>query len=171
MQIVLCGMMGCGKTTVGKCLAERLGWDFVDTDEWIVERHGEISPIFASYGEEYFRSIEAEAVRALTGRENLVVAVGGGAVLNEENVCLLKSQGEIVYLQASKETLVKRLVGDETRPLLQGEALTESVEKLLRERQAIYERVSDSQINVDEKTPALIVGEIIEKMNLCGAGA
>ena len=171
MKIVLCGMMGCGKTTVGKCLAERLGWDFVDTDEWIVERHGEISAIFASYGEGYFRLIESEAVRALAGRENLVVAVGGGAVLNEENVRLLKSQGEIVYLQASKETLVKRLVGDEARPLLKGEMLAERVEKLLYDRQNVYESVSDLRINVNEKTPALIVGEIVEKMNLCGAGA
>ena len=166
MKIVLCGMMGCGKTTVARDLSDKLGWEWVDTDEWIVARHGQISGIFAQKGEVYFRDLETEAVRALPCGVNTVVSVGGGLVLKEENVRLLKEQGKIVYLQASKETLQRRLEGDTTRPLLAGEALSARLDELLAARSAIYQEVADVVAFVDDKTPAEIADEIVEKLGL-----
>lgn len=166
MNIVLCGMMGCGKTTVARALSERLGWQRVDTDEWIVGRYGDISAIFSKHGESYFRDLETEAVRALPCGEDIIVSVGGGLVLKEENVRLLKAQGKIVYLQARKETLQQRLEGDTTRPLLAGEALSARLDGLLSERSATYEKVADVILCVDEKTPAKIADEIAKKFGL-----
>ena len=166
MRIVLCGMMGCGKTTVARALSDRLGWEWVDTDEWIVHRHGNINDIFAQKGEAYFRDLETEAVRALPFGVNTVVSVGGGLVLKEENVRLIKEQGKIVYLQASKETLQRRLEGDATRPLLAGEALSARLDELLAARSAVYEGAADIVVCVDRKTPAKIADEIVEKLGL-----
>ena len=86
MKIVLCGMMGCGKTTVGKAVAEQLSWAFFDTDEWIVSRFGEIKNIFRQEGEEYFRALETEAIRVSLMNDDVVVALGGGALLKTEKV-------------------------------------------------------------------------------------
>lgn len=169
MKIVLCGMMGCGKTTVSKALAARLQTQAIDTDAWIVQRHGDISAIFETYGEEYFRTLETQAVQAIP-EEVGVVAVGGGLVMKEENVRLLKEQGKLVYLQASKQTLFARLQGDTSRPLLQGEALSARLDSLLSSREGVYASVADFAVSVDGKTPELIADEIIQKLHLAGAG-
>ena len=166
MRIVLCGMMGCGKTTVARALSDRLGWEWVDTDEWIVRHHGQISEIFAQKGEAHFRDLETEAVRALPCGVPAVVSVGGGLVLKAENVRLLKAQGKIVYLQAEKETLQRRLEGDTTRPLLAGEALSARLDELLSARSAVYEGAADIVVCVDRKTPAEIADEIVGKLGL-----
>lgn len=159
-------MMGCGKTTVARALSKRLGWQIVDTDEWIVQRYGKISDIFERQGEAYFRGLETEAVRALSCLGNTVVSVGGGLVLKRENVRLLKEQGKLVYLQATKATLLARLQGDTTRPLLAGDTLSARLEELLSARSPIYEGVADVTLSVDEKTPAEIADEVIEKLGL-----
>ena len=96
MNIVLCGMMGAGKTAVGSRLGEMLGCRWVDTDALIVEKHGEIATIFERLGEEYFRGLETETVKTLVQEDGLVVSVGGGLVLKEENLSLLKGNGVIV---------------------------------------------------------------------------
>ena len=167
MNIVLCGMMGCGKTTVGGALAARLGWDFVDTDRIIEEKHGKIADIFAQKGEAYFRALETEEAALLAdGSADRVVSVGGGMALKAENVRLLKQGGRIVYLQASKETLLGRLLGDTSRPLLAGQDLSARLDELLAARSSVYERASDLTVCVDEKTPASIADEIIEKLGL-----
>ena len=93
MNIVLCGMMGAGKTAVGSRLGEMLGCRWVDTDALIVEKHGEIATIFERFGEEYFRGLETETVKTLVQEDGLVVSVGGGLVLKEENLSLLKENG------------------------------------------------------------------------------
>lgn len=159
-------MMGCGKTTVARALSNLLGWEWVDTDEWIVRHYGQISEIFAQKGEAYFRDLETEAVRALPCGVRAVVSVGGGLVLKAENVRLLKEQGKIVYLQAEKQTLQQRLEGDSTRPLLAGEALSARLDELLSVRSAIYEGAADVVVCVDRKTPAEIADEIVEKLGL-----
>ncbi len=160
-------MMGCGKTTVGAALAARLGWDFVDTDRMIEEKHGKISDIFAQKGEGYFRALETEtaAFLAKNGADR-VVSVGGGMVLNSENVSLLKQGGKIIYLQASKETLLGRLLGDTSRPLLAGKDLSARLDELLAARSSAYEKASDFTVWVDEKTPACIADEIIKELGL-----
>ena len=144
----------------------RLGWEWVDTDEWIVRRYGDISEIFAQKGEAYFRDLETTAVQSLPTGVDTVVSVGGGLVLRPQNVRLLQEQSKIVYLQAKKETLFARLQGDGTRPLLAGEALSARLDELLAARSATYAGAADVVVCVDEKTPAEIADEIVEKLGL-----
>ena len=166
MNIVLFGMMAAGKTTVGESLALAMRRPFVDTDRLIVERHGEIAEIFQRHGEGYFRALEGEIVKELVRSDRQVISVGGGLVLSEESVSLLKANGKMVYLRGNVETLVGRLTGDETRPLLQadGISLTEQVEKILSARVPIYERVADFTVDIDGKTPENIAVEIMAKL-------
>lgn len=163
MNLILCGMMGAGKTTVGIKIAETVGLRWYDIDDVIVENHGKISDIFKRYGEEYFRKLETETVAKLSQKDGLVISVGGGLVLKEENVELLKRNGRIVYLRAGLETLERRLSTDSTRPLLQtdGETLRERLTRLLKERAPIYERVADYIVDVDGKTPEKIAAEAV----------
>ena len=162
MKLVLCGMMGSGKTTVGKLLAKALAWEWVDTDECIVNRYGNISDIFAQKGEAYFREIETEIVKTLTQKDRLVISTGGGIVLREENISLLRENAKIIYLRAQTQTIVGRLQGDKTRPLLQSEEpLDCKSERLLKERGRLYEGASDTIVDVEDKTPEEIVKEIL----------
>ena len=165
MNWVLCGMMGCGKSTVGARLAQKVNRVFVDTDALIVKRYGKISDIFERYGEAYFRDLETELVKELYQKEGQVLSLGGGLVLREENVRLLKKQGKIVFLRAEKRTLVERLQADKDRPLLQNaQSLSSRVDELLISRAPIYERVSDMTVDVDGKSPEQIVDEIIKSI-------
>lgn len=158
MNVILCGMMGCGKSTVGKALAETLGAIHCDTDALITKTHGEISTIFQRDGEARFRELERETVCGLSGQDGLVVSTGGGIVLQQENVAMLKKGGKIVYLRARLETLKMRLRGDTQRPLLKEQG---ALERLLENRAPIYESVADLVVDVDEKTPKEIVAEIV----------
>ena len=166
MKVTLCGMMGCGKTTVGRVLSKRLGVEVVDTDALIEEKYGKISSIFATQGESYFRDLETECAKELADCDGLVIAVGGGFVLRQENVECLKKQGKIVYLSASKGTLLARLKGDSSRPLLQAEALSDKLDELIKKRSAVYENVCDFSVEVDKKTPQEVAEEIAEKLGL-----
>ena len=159
-------MMGCGKTTVAALLGEKLRWETVDTDAWLEEEHGSIARIFAEHGEAYFRNLERQTAKRIATLDRRIVSVGGGFVLQEENVALLKANGTFVYLRAKKETLEKRLTKDDSRPLLQGGNLSARLESLLSERSAIYESVADCIVDVDEKSPAEIADEIIRKLQI-----
>lgn len=172
MNVVLCGMMACGKSTVGKVLARRLGWKYVDTDEGIVQRYGAISALFETRGEAYFRRLEQEIVAEVAREEKVVIATGGGVVTVPENVVALRGNGRIVFLRAKLETLIERLRGDETRPLVQGEDWQKKTERILALRTPIYLAAADCVLDVDGKTAEEIVDEIIgnEKINLTGAG-
>lgn len=162
MNLILCGMMGCGKTTIGRNLAEKTNKKRYDTDEIIVEKYGNIADIFTQKGETYFRQIETEIVRDLVKKDGLIISVGGGLVLKDENVALLKNGGKIVYLRAEKQTLFNRLQKDTQRPLLQSaEGLSTRLDELLKTRSPIYERVADCIIVVDGKTPDEITTEIV----------
>jgi shikimate kinase len=164
MNLILCGMMGSGKSTIGKLLAEALSWEWLDTDELIVSRYGKITDIFAQKGEGYFRDLETKTVQELAKKDRLVISTGGGLVLKKENVSLLKENGRLIYLRAKRQTLALRLYADKDRPLLQtAETLDEKLERLLKERSKIYEAVSDEIIDVDEKSPEQIVQEILSK--------
>ena len=155
MNIVLCGMMGSGKTTVANEFLKS-GATVIDTDKIIVERWGNIDGIFARSGEERFREMEAEVIKEVASRySDAVIALGGGAVLREENVKNLKKTGKIFYLKARAETIISRLKGDDTRPLLKG-GLEEKVNGILSVRSGIYEGVADKIIETDGLTPARI---------------
>ncbi len=165
MNLILCGMMGCGKSTVGVCLAKLTSRDYFDTDTVITQRHGRIADIFKRFGEGYFRDLETETVRELVQKEELVLATGGGLVLRQENVELLKSNGKIVFLRARLETLFDRLRTDKERPLLQNASdLKKRLETLLSERTERYEKAADLVVDVDDKTPEQIAEEIIKRI-------
>ncbi len=163
MNIILCGMMGAGKSTVGAQLAAMTNRRLVDTDEVIVCRHGAISDIFKQRGEAYFRALETETVKEFSKEDGLIISVGGGLVLKEENVSLLRNNGRLIYLSATSQTLIDRLKADTQRPLLQGceEELSNRILRLMEERAPIYERVADCILNVDSKTPKEVAKEII----------
>lgn len=169
MNIVLCGMMGVGKSSVGVCIAERTGRMWYDTDVVITDRHGRISDIFEFYGEAHFRSLETEIVRELSERDGLVISTGGGLVLKPENNEMLKRNGKIFFLRATFETLLKRVRADETRPLLKNTGKTaETLGKLLAERTPVYEHVADYIVDTDGRTIEEIADEIVA---LAGADA
>jgi shikimate kinase len=118
-NIVITGFMGAGKTTVGLLLAERLGWPFVDMDAIIEEREGRsISEIFASDGEPYFRRLETSLCRELAAWRSLVIATGGGALVNTANLTIMAGTGLVVCLGCALDNLLQRIPQDGTRPLL-----------------------------------------------------
>ncbi len=163
MNLILCGMMGVGKTTVGIKIAELTGRRWYDTDGLIVDKHGKISDIFEYYGEAHFRKLETEIVKELIKQDNLVISTGGGLVLKNENNVLLKENGKIVFLRATLDTLSVRLHVDETRPLLHtsAESLQQRLEKLMAERTPVYAHVADFIVDVDNKTPEEIAREVL----------
>jgi shikimate kinase len=143
-NLILVGMMGSGKTTVGRMLAKRLGKVFVDSDEEIIKRTGVTVPhIFDVEGEAGFRQRETAAIRELTGHDNLVLATGGGAVLDEKNREMLQQNGVVVYLKASVHDLWQRTRHDRNRPLLQTDNRHARLTELFLQRDPLYRQVSD----------------------------
>ncbi len=143
-SIVLCGFMGCGKSSVGKALAAKLGMEFVDTDALIVEREGKaISEIFASVGEEGFRQIEHEVCVEAAALKNAVIAVGGGAMTYERNVKAFEGCTRI-FLDAAFDTVKARIGADKSRPLFD-----EGAVKLYNSRLPLYKRASDHTVDAN----------------------
>lgn len=141
--IILIGMMGAGKTTIGRALARELKLDFLDLDHEIVRRCGVAIPtIFDIEGEEGFRRRETAVLAEVIAQSNLVLATGGGAIMREENRALLK-QGCIIYLKADVDELFVRIAKDTNRPLLQTENPKERLQQLLALRAPIYEQLAD----------------------------
>jgi len=137
---VLIGFMGTGKSTLGRQLARRIGYDFIDTDLAIEEVTGKtIEKIFRKDGPVRFRSEENLLARKLSVRSGLVIATGGGMVLNSENVELLKQNGVLIGLKAEAEVVFNRVRRNRRRPLLRRGNLRENVERLLRERAGVYD--------------------------------
>jgi shikimate kinase len=156
---------GSGKTSVGLQLAYKLNFTFCDTDQMIEkEQNKSISTIFENEGEEYFRELETVLIENLYGRlHQSVLSVGGGLPIREGNTERLKRLGKVVYLKATKETILKRLSGDNTRPLLAGDNPGQKIEDLLQSRAPIYETAADIIINTDERTFHDIIEEICIK--------
>lgn len=164
-NIILIGFMGCGKTSVGKYLSRMQEYHFVDTDKWIEDKEKKTIPeLFASFGEAAFRQMETECIKELLTMKHqvsMVLSVGGGLVLKEENRQLLKQLGTIIFLDASVDTLYERLKKDTSRPLLQGGNPKERIITLLMERKAVYENCCDEVIQVDDKSFREIADEIL----------
>lgn len=154
-NIVLIGMPGSGKTTVGKALAESLGRDFIDTDDMIKETHGDISEIFRDKGENFFRDIESEKIREASERNGLVIATGGGAVLRKENVDSLRQNGVIFFLNRPLEDILPT----SDRPLSSDR---EALKKRFEERYDIYKSTGDFEIKIDGK-----VENAVERIKRC----
>jgi len=148
-RIYLTGFMGSGKSTLGPRLADRLGYDFVDLDRNIERAAGNtVQAIFADQGEEAFRRLEAERLRAVSRAERVVVALGGGAVSREENLRFVKAQGRLIYLRMTPRRLADRLeTRAASRPMLHeqghplsGAALRKRIAALLAQRESFYEQ-------------------------------
>jgi len=160
-NIVLIGLMGSGKTTIGRKLAEKSGMKFVDTDELIVQKAGKsIKLIFAEEGELFFRDLESEIIEEVSRQENLVISTGGGAVLRDENTDNLKQNGVLFYLYAPAEELFERIKNDTERPLINTANPVETL-KIIQERREVLYNQADFKINTCEKTPEEVVNEII----------
>jgi shikimate kinase len=146
MTVFLCGFMGCGKTTVGKLAAKKLGCGFYDSDEVIVEREGmSIPEIFAQKGEAYFRQVEVEVIKSLCDKK-AVVACGGGAMLNPEPAAAAAKAGAVIFLDLDFETCYARISGDENRPIVMS-STKEELEERFNSRQQVYMKHSTMQID------------------------
>jgi len=166
--VVLVGMMGTGKTAVGRALARRLKRPFYDSDRLIEEREGRSIPaIFQSDGEAHFRDLEAAVIRDVVERPVGVIATGGGALVREENRSALKRRGVLVWLKADLETMVSRTRGRSTRPMLDVQDQRAQLGDLLAARTPFY---SEAALNVE--TSGRTVREVVETiMNRLGGGS
>ncbi len=163
--IILVGMMGAGKTTVGRRLAARLGRDFVDADREIEARCGvPIATIFELEGEEGFRQREAGLLDELSSRSNLVLATGGGAVLRAENRARLRERGFVVFLRAGAAGLWQRLKRDRVRPLLQTENPRQRIVDLLAQREPLYREVAHLTVTSGRLPIDALVTDIIGRL-------
>ena len=165
-SIALIGFMGTGKTVVGKALAERLGKGFIELDALIERKTGKTIPeIFQQDGEIGFRELEIEVTKEVSGKKNVVIACGGGIVLNKINIDRLRKECLITYLTASPEVILKRTATDASeRPLLNAANKTLTVEELLRFRKPFYERAADITIDTSKLSIGSVVEQIIGKM-------
>lgn len=145
-NIILTGFMGIGKSTVGKILAQQLDYRFVDTDQVIESRAGRsVAAIFETLGEATFRQMETDVARELGGQQGLVIATGGGMLLNPVNQQFLEQGGRIFCLTAGEDDIIRRLSSPRARarrPLLQGRDLQQHVRQLMQERMPVYRRFS-----------------------------
>lgn len=165
-NIFLIGFMGSGKTTVGRRLAQRLGYDFADLDQLLVEREGRSIPeIFAEHGEAYFRACESTVLAGQGGRTATVFATGGGIVGREQNRALMKQLGTVVYLRVSWAMLQKRLSRSSGRPLADPQKGMEPVRQLWQSRLPWYEE-ADLIIDADRLSVNGVVREIIKRLDL-----
>jgi shikimate kinase len=160
-RIYLVGFMGAGKTSVGRALAAQLKWSFADLDAEI-ERSQKISvsDIFAKSGEPHFRQLERKHLKRLSGRPRVVIALGGGAVVDPENRMLMDSTGVTVWLNVSFETAARRVEMDGTRPLFKD---PDRAERLYESRLPIY-KLARIHVPADNRPPAEIAGEVVKRL-------
>jgi len=159
-NVALTGFMAAGKSVVGKRLARRLKRRFVDLDQAIEAKAGmAVAAIFRRKGEKYFRALEKQLLREVLEKDGQVIATGGGAILDEDNLRLLKEKALIVCLTAGPETLLKRSGVGKERPLLEGEDRRQRIEELLKLREESYARA-----HLRIKTDDLTVEEVVEKI-------
>ena len=163
-NIYLVGLMGAGKTTIGRQLARTLKLPFYDSDKAIEESTGvDIPTIFEFEGEEGFRDREQKMLQQLTKMDGIVLATGGGAILREENRQLLKDNGFIVYLQCSVDRILERTRRDTQRPLLNTENPRERIETLFAQREPLYLSCADYKIDTGILQSKVVVNHILEE--------
>lgn len=167
-NIYITGFMGSGKSTIGPILANTLGWDFFDLDDVIEKKTGKkITEIFNESGEEFFRKLEHEELKELSGKKNLIISLGGGTIAYHSNFKILKQTGKIVYLKTSLDSVYERLRFKKDRPLINSieeknlsrEEVLESLNKLLTEREKFYNK-ADIIIDTDK----ISVGKTVDKI-------
>ena len=160
MNIILCGFMGSGKTTIGHELARMTGRKFVDTDNMVENEQGtQIKNIFSEYGEDFFRELEYQACKKVASMQNRVVSTGGGAMTYQRNVDAVKNSGKIIFLDVDFNIICERIGDTSTRPLFQDK---EKAKSLYDERKSKYLACAD--IVIDGNKSAKIVASEIAKM-------
>lgn len=168
-NLVLIGFMGSGKSSIGKRLANRLGREFLDSDELTSSRAGKtISEIFQTEGEEHFRKLETEELRRLTGSSGIVLATGGGSILREMNRALLRTIGTVLWLHADPEILFERATRNRRRPLLEVENPRGTFRTLLESRLSLYEQTASLTIDASGLSHEQTVERIIRALEARG---
>jgi shikimate kinase len=170
-RLILVGMMGAGKTTVGRLLSERLGWDYLDSDAQVVAHTGRTVPeLFAERGEAAFRAEEARVLAAaLSGAAPVVVSAAGGVVLWESNRDLLVRSGTVVWLRADPRVLARRVGAGRGRPLLDGDPAT-ALLGLDEIRRPLYASVAAVTVDVDDLSPSQVADRVLDDRVLVEAG-
>ena len=164
-NIVLVGLMGAGKSTVGRELASYLGFSFIDTDDELERRMGVSIPvIFDVEGSEGFRLRETKVIADMPEQKNAVISTGGGAVMKKENREYLKRCGKVVYLSASIDVLFERTKHSKKRPLLQKEDIRKTIENLLSEREEWYLDIADIVIESGKNSPKEMAKKIANRL-------
>jgi 3-dehydroquinate synthase len=165
-NIFLVGLMGSGKTTIGRALAKRLNKRFIDADHEIEARTGASIPlIFEIEGEASFRQREADVIRDLTAQQGIVLATGGGAVLNQTSRHLLKERGVVVYLRASVSSILQRTSHDRNRPLLQTADPKARIEALSQQRGPLYDEVAHITVETGRPNVQSVVQNILAQLD------
>lgn len=168
-NIILVGLMAVGKSTVGRMLAQALGMEFHDSDHEIEARAGApVAWIFDVEGEQGFRAREHQVLDDLTRRQGVVVATGGGAVLDPCNRTMLAARGVVIHLDSPLDRLVERTRRDRKRPLLQHGDPAETLARLQREREPLYQEIADYRFVTDRQGPKALAREIVEQLEKDG---
>lgn len=150
-NIVLCGFMGCGKSTVGSLLARKTGMAFVDLDSYIEKKEKKkITQIFADSGEDYFRALERDASAELSKKRGVVIAAGGGTLTFPENVEVLSKNGIIILLDLPVEAAARRLSHDKSRPLLNRPDKDDVIKELYQKRLPLYRNAAHFTVDADD---------------------
>jgi len=166
MNVVLIGYRAAGKSTVGKALASRLGRTFVDTDDLLEEREqAAISDVVKSRGWDYFRKVEKDIIQEIAEKDHLVVAAGGGSVLDPENVMALKKNGLIVWLKADRQALRRRVAQDPRtvvqRPPLTEKGTLEELEEVMACRSPVYEKAMGAEVDTSVMDVDAVVASVL----------
>jgi shikimate kinase len=161
-HLILVGLPGVGKTTIGKEVARKLGRKFLDFDQEIERRSGmEVREIFRVKGEEHFRELEFGLTKELSSTGGMVLSPGGGWITQAKSVELLRSAGRIIYLRASPEAVARRLRRVETRPLLAGRDPVVALRELYQKRRALYE-TADTVLDTERLARQQLIAKVVE---------
>ncbi len=162
-NIFLIGFMGSGKSTISAYMAKTYGMKMIELDEEIVHYEGmSIPEIFDCKGEAYFREMESKLLKEYATQENQIISCGGGVVLREQNIKVMKETGKVVLLTAEPETILNRVKDDDNRPLLRGNMNVAYIQELLDKRRMLYEEAADIVVKTDHKDVKDICKEILE---------
>ena len=164
--IFIVGLMGSGKTSVGKVLSKKIQRPFFDIDQEIIKRENlNISQIFDKYGENYFRELEYKTLSKLKDNINCIISTGGGIVLKKENINIMTKNGTIVFLDIDVETQMSRIKNKKNRPLLNSENLKDDLKKMKDDRDKVYKSIANYVIDVSKETKYKVIDRIQVYLN------
>ena len=164
-NIILVGLMGAGKSTIGRHLAKRLKMEFCDSDSVIEERTGvSIATIFEIEGEAGFRAREEQIIAELCERKNIILATGGGSILSENTRKIIQEAGHVIYLCTTAEQLYMRIRHDKSRPLMQTNNPLRTLRNLLAEREPYYLEVADSTVKTGQQKVNVVINRILRNL-------